>query len=277
MILSEIVRKMGYSLSSRPFLYFSCSLFLPVFNGIGCVHHRGNHRILCVDCDQISLEWISASLEAAGFEIIRATRGEYGIKLALQRKPDLILINLKLPDMDGAEVCRCLRNHPDTEWTPVIMLSDTSTESDMIKCFAVGGDDYIRRPFSIRELTARINTKLKWSSLHRREDPLIRVGPITIDIESYEAACNGEALPLTRMEFELLKTMASKPGTVLSREFLCNRVWGHTFDGRTRTVDVHIRSLRTKLKDNAGIIRTVSGEGYLLKNLKTTSTPAMSS
>ena len=220
--------------------------------------------ILCVDNEQNILDLLVFNLEASGYSINATHSGKDAIPIAIETAPSLVILDLKLPDISGFDVCKALRANPSTSTTPIIILSAVSNESDVILAFELGADDYITKPFSVRELLARVKAVLR-RSVNSSQDELIRIGPLTIDSENYEAFRNGEKMALTLKEYELLRLLASSPGKVLTRDFLLDRIWGYEFYGETRTVDVHIRHIRQKLGDDAGIIETVRGVGYKMR------------
>ena len=160
------------------------------------------------------------------------------------------------------EVCRRLKSTSTTSDIPIIMLTAKGDEVDKILGLELGADDYITKPFSVRELIARVKALLRRATPAGSGSGLIKIGSLTIDPENYEAFRNGEKLQLTLKEFELLKQLASTPGKVLTRDFLLDRIWGYEFYGETRTVDVHIRHIRQKLGDDQYMIETVRGVGY---------------
>jgi len=215
--------------------------------------------ILCVDDEKNLLDLLSFNLESAGYEVITAATGIDALNMASSAQ--LILLDLMLPDLFGLEVLKMLRANPATAGIPVIILTAADSESNTVECFENGADDYITKPFSVRELLARVKAVLR-RSLVTSTDEIIRIGPLTIDSSNYEAYRNGEKITLTLKEYELLKLLAECPGKVLTRDFLLDRIWGYEFYGETRTVDVHIRHIRMKLGEDAGMIETVRGVGY---------------
>ena len=218
-------------------------------------------HILCIDDEQNILDLLSFNLEAAGYSTLTATTGADGLAVAKQAIPSAILLDLMLPDMDGTDVCKGLKADPMTASIPIIMLTAKDSEVDKILGLELGADDYMTKPFSVRELVARVKALLRRSA-PTEDMGIIKVGPVTIDSDNYEAFRNGEKIQLTLKEFELLKLLASTPGKVLTRDYLLDRIWGYEFYGETRTVDVHIRHLRQKLGDDQYLIETVRGVGY---------------
>lgn len=210
-------------------------------------------KILCIDPNQNILDLLTFNLEASGYIVETNTTGQG----ALSTDASLILLDPQLPDISGWDLLSSI------EKTPIVILSENADEDAIVQAFELGCVDYILKPFSVRELLARVKAVLRRFDNYP-VDELIRVGSITIDSENYEAYRNNEKLQLTLKEYELLKLLAETPGRVLTRDFLLDRIWGHEFYGETRTVDVHIRHIRQKLGDDAGMIETVRGVGYKL-------------
>lgn len=221
-------------------------------------------HILCIDDEQNILALLTFNLEAAGYNTLTATTGADGLAVAKQAMPSMILLDLMLPDMNGTDVCKQLKADPMTASIPIIMLTAKDSEVDKILGLELGADDYITKPFSVRELVARVKALLRRCA-PVEDTGIIKVGPVTIDSDNYEVYRNGEKMYLTLKEFELLKLLASTPGKVLTRDYLLDRIWGYEFYGETRTVDVHIRHLRQKLGDDQHLIETVRGVGYKMK------------
>ena len=220
--------------------------------------------ILCADGDRNMLDLLARSLEASGYEPITSQCGKDALALAAGSSPALIMMELNLPDIPGLDVLKALRAEPATAATPVIIVTAVNTEVDTVLAFELGADDYITKPFGIREVMARVKAVLRRCG-RGEADEMLKVGPLIIDGENYEAFRNGEKIVLTLKEFELLHLLAGSPGKVLTRDFLLDRIWGNDYYGETRTVDVHIRHIRQKLGDDAGMIETVRGVGYKMK------------
>lgn len=213
--------------------------------------------ILCVDAQQNTLDLLSSSLSASGYNV-HTTRTGLDV---INSNADLIVLDIHLPDIDGLDLIKTLRS---ISTVPILVLTESTEETDAVLAFEYGADDFVTKPFSQRELVSRVRAILRRSNPGGPNDK-IRVGPLMIDSENYEAFRNGEKMILTLKEYELLKALASSPGRVLSRDFLLDRIWGHEYFGETRTVDVHIRHIRQKLGDDASMIETVRGVGYKLK------------
>ena len=219
--------------------------------------------ILAVDDEVHILELISFNLKAAGYHVVTALTGEEALKRCEVEKPSLVLLDIMLPGIDGLEVCRRLKGDRTTSNIPIIMLTARGDEVDKILGLELGADDYITKPFSVRELAARVKSLLRRVAPQQESEPqTLRAGDIMIDITNYEAFKGGEKLSLTLKEFELLKVLVLSRGKVLTRDFLLDRIWGYEFYGETRTVDVHIRHIRQKLGDDAHYIETIRGVGY---------------
>ena len=218
--------------------------------------------ILAVDDEVHILELISFNLKAAGYHVVTALTGEEALKRCEVEKPSLVLLDIMLPGIDGLEVCRRLKGDRTTSNIPIIMLTARGDEVDKILGLELGADDYITKPFSVRELAARVKSLLRRVAPQQESEPqTLRAGDIMIDITNYEAFKGGEKLSLTLKEFELLKVLVLSRGKVLTRDFLLDRIWGYEYYGDVRTVDVHIRHLRQKLGEEP-YIETVRGVGY---------------
>ena len=220
--------------------------------------------ILIVDDEAPIVEILKYNLTKSGYRVIVAYDGEEGYYAAINQKPDLILLDVMLPKMDGFEVLRKIR---EKQSTPVIMLTAREEEVDKILGLELGADDYITKPFSVRELTARVKANLRRNYETREEDNQrpMTFGSLTIDPSVYKVTKNGRELELTLLEFELLKFLAMQPGKIFSREVLLEKVWGYDYFGEVRTVDVTVRRLREKVEDNPGApvyIMTKRGVGY---------------
>ncbi len=222
-------------------------------------------KILIVDDEKNIVEIVKFNLEREGFKTIEAYDGEQAIKLALQENPDLIILDIMLPKVDGFTVCRKLREKIQT---PIIMLTAKAEEVDEVLGLELGADDYITKPFSPRGLMARVKANLRRTVANdnsRQSGNVLRCGDITIDLDRYEVRRGDEIIELTLREFELLKYLAMQPGQVFTRENLLENVWGYEYYGDVRTVDVTVRRLREKLEKNQSsyeYIMTKRGVGY---------------
>lgn len=223
-------------------------------------------RILIVDDEAHIRELLTFNLENEGFAVTALPDGFAALRASEQQVFDLLILDIMMPGIDGLEVCRRIKSRPATAELPVIMLTAKGEEVDKIVGLELGADDYITKPFSIRELIARVKALLRRSGPRRNgeERAVIEIADLVIDTATYEVTKGGQPLQLALKEFELLRLLAQNQGKVLTRDFLLNRIWGYDYFGETRTVDVHIRHLRRKLGQDAddGYIETVRGVGY---------------
>jgi DNA-binding response OmpR family regulator len=217
---------------------------------------------LIIEDDPDIAESLKYNLESAGFSPIIAATGEQGLKLALDthNPPMVIVLDLMLPGMNGMELCRRLRMESQTRRTPIIMLTAKTSEADRIAGLDVGADDYIAKPFSVKELLARVRAVLRRVDDEAGES--YDDGRLTIDFADVRAACDGANVKLTNKEFQLLSALAKKRDRVVTRQQLLDQVWGYSYYGDARTLDVHIRRLRQKLGACGDCIETVVGVGY---------------
>ncbi len=221
-------------------------------------------KILAVDDDDSIRELLEMQLKRNGYETLTAADGKAALEQAAQA--DLVLLDVMLPGIDGFEVCRRLKADPSTQAIPVIMLTAKAEEIDKVLGLELGADDYMVKPFSVRELLARIKAVLRRSQGSQPAvEQQLTIGPLVMDFSSYTARIGSERLMLTPKEYELLKLLVTNPGRAFMRDELLERVWGYEYYGDTRTVDVHIRHLRAKLAaipELAEAIETVRGVGY---------------
>lgn len=219
--------------------------------------------ILAIDDEKDLIELVRYNLELEGFRVRSAANGEAGLAIARADSPDLILVDLMLPGMDGLEVCRRLRSDKKTAAIPLIMLTAKSSESDRIVGLELGADDYVTKPFSPRELIARIRALLRRTTPRAEDTPSrLRRGSLIIDPERCEVTCGDRQIDLTATEFRLVHFLALNEGRVFSRGELIDQVLGRDIEVLDRTVDVHIMSLRRKLGDCGDLVETVRGFGY---------------
>jgi DNA-binding response OmpR family regulator len=221
-----------------------------------------NKPVLIIEDDTDIAENLRYNLERDGLQARVAETGEQGLAAALdaQATPALIILDLMLPGMSGTELCRRLRREPATRRTPIIMLTARVSEADRVAGLDLGADDYITKPFSVRELMARVRAVLRRvdeNTVARYEDSRLQ-----IDFAEMRVACDGNGVRLTRKEFALLTTLAKATGRISTRQQLLDHVWGYQYYGDTRTLDVHIRRLRQKLGACSEAIETVVGVGY---------------
>lgn len=221
-------------------------------------------KILIVDDEKDIVKMLSYNLKKEGYRTVDARDGEDALELVLREHPDLILLDLMLPGIDGLEVCKQLKKEPKTSRIPIIMLTAKIQETDKIVGLELGADDYVSKPFSPKELIARIKAVLRRSLEKEIPKEIVKFGDLVIDFSQISVSVGNKPVELASKEFELLKTMIKAKGRVLSRDYLLDTIWGfdHAMDIQTRTVDVHIRTLRKKLKSAAKHIITVKNYGY---------------
>ncbi len=223
------------------------------------------NKILVVDDEKPIVDILKINLEKNGYKVIVAYDGETAAEMAYSQEPDLILLDVMLPKMDGFSVCRKVR---EKLAVPIIMLTAREEEVDKVLGLELGADDYMTKPFSLRELMARVKANLRRTQIATKSDvsaEVLAFGELIIDSEKYEVKKRGEVIPLTFREFELLKFLATRKGKIFTREQLLNKVWDYEFYGDVRTVDVTIRRLREKIEDNPSLpsyIITKRGVGY---------------
>jgi DNA-binding response OmpR family regulator len=220
-----------------------------------------NPTVLIVDDEKDIRELVQYNLERAGYRVVTCRNGSEGLKRALASPPDAMVLDLLMPGMDGLTVLRSVRSEVPTAELPVLLLTARGTEMDKLLGFEYGADDYLTKPFSTRELIARVGALLRRRRGEPGEKPL-ESGGLVIDPVRHEAQFEGRSLQLTRREFGLLYHLARHPGRLFRREELLDKVWGYDYLGESRTVDVHVRRLRAKLGQGKALIQTVTGSGY---------------
>ena len=225
-------------------------------------------KVLIVDDEKAIVDILKFNLKREGYETIEAYDGLDGLNLATEEKPDLILLDVMLPSMPGFDVCKKIREKSNV---PIIMLTARTDEIDKVLGLELGADDYITKPFGIREVMARVKANLRRNTMESAETTeggdsmVLDFGSLKIDVEKFEASKDGKVLELTLREFELLKFLASQPEKIFSRETLLEKVWGYEYFGDFRTVDVTVRRLREKIEDDASepkFVMTKRGRGY---------------
>ncbi|MGE0463148.1 MAG: response regulator transcription factor [Vicinamibacterales bacterium] len=221
-------------------------------------------RALVAEDDQDIGQLLARYLQKAGFAPTVVTNGREVVPSVKRAPPDVIILDVMMPGMDGLDVCRALRADPDTAAVPIIMLTARGEESDRIVGLELGADDYITKPFSPNEVIARVRALLRRAQRAAPADQGIVYGPLNIDVERHLVKAHGEEVKLTAKEFLLLQYLMEHRGRVLSRDLLLSDVWGYSYTGGTRTVDVHIRRLREKVPFLADAIVTVKQFGYKL-------------
>ena len=237
-------------------------------------------KVLVVDDEQAIIDVLVYNLKKEGYETLEATDGVTAVNMALEQKPDLMLLDIMLPKMDGLTVCKRVKNYLNI---PILMLTAKDAEIDKIVGLELGADDYITKPFSVRELMARVKANLRKNEISNvKKEPIqeiseteadnkIKVNDLELDLDRFEVKVRGEIIDLTLREFEVLKFLASQPGQVITRETLLEKVWGYEYYGDIRTVDVTVRRIREKIeKDTSSpkILITKRGVGYYIATKK---------
>lgn len=239
-------------------------------------------KVLIVDDEQAIIDVLVYNLKKEGYETLEATDGITAVNMALEEKPDLMLLDIMLPKLDGLSVCKRVKNYLNI---PILMLTAKDAEIDKIVGLELGADDYITKPFSVRELMARVKANLRKNEMSNvQKEPIkpieeietkkensIKVNDLELDLDRFEVKVRGEIIDLTLREFEVLKFLASQPGQVITRETLLEKVWGYEYYGDIRTVDVTVRRIREKIeKDTSSpkILITKRGVGYYIATKK---------
>ena len=244
------------------------------------IKSKPKRTILIVDDEKPIVDILVYNLQKEGYDTLEARDGEEAVRIALDKKPDLILLDIMLPKMDGLAVCKRIRHSLNI---PILMLSAKDEEIDKILGLELGADDYVTKPFSVRELMARVKAnlrKLDVAAENAAEQPKkkqedntnkLEVGDLALDLDKFEVKVRGEVIDLTLREFEVLKYLAKQPGQVITREILLEKVWGYEYYGDIRTVDVTVRIIREKIEldtSNPKILLTKIGVGYYLSTNK---------
>ena len=240
-------------------------------------------KILIVDDEKPIVDILVYNLKKEGYNTLEANDGEEAVRLVIEKKPDLVLLDIMLPKMDGLTVCKRIRHNYNI---PIIMLSAKDEEIDKILGLELGADDYITKPFSVREVVARVKANLRKSETHydslksshdsdshkeTKKLNTIKIGDLTLDLEKYEVNVNGTIVNLTLREFEVLKYLAQQQGQVVTRESLLEQVWGYEYYGDIRTVDVTVRRIRERIEkdtSNPKYLITKRGIGYYIPNFE---------
>lgn len=219
--------------------------------------------VLIIEDERNIVELVKYNLEAAGFRVLTAARGDTGLETARKQKPDLIVLDLMLPEIDGLEICKILKRNDPTANIPILMLTAKSQETDKIVGLELGADDYVTKPFSPKELVARVKAILR-RGREQAAEKILKAGTLEIDTARHVVTLKGKSVELTSKEYDLLKALLESKGRVLTRDFLLNQVWGYdnAINIETRTVDMHVGQLRKKLKSEAECIVTVKNVGY---------------
>ncbi len=239
-------------------------------------------RVLVVDDEQAIIDVLVYNLKKEGYETLEANDGLTAVNIALEEKPDLMLLDIMLPKLDGLSVCKRVKNHLNI---PILMLTAKDAEIDKIVGLELGADDYITKPFSVRELMARVKANLRKNEISNiskeiitdiketetKNENIIEVNNLELDLDRFEVKVRGEIIDLTLREFEVLKFLAMQPGQVVTRETLLEKVWGYEYYGDIRTVDVTVRRIREKIEkdtSNPKILITKRGVGYYIATKK---------
>jgi two-component system, OmpR family, alkaline phosphatase synthesis response regulator PhoP len=218
--------------------------------------------ILVVEDDPDVADMLHAYFQAQGYDVITVHWGADALKVSRERRPDLVILDIRLPDIDGYQVAARLRSNRRTEDVPILFLTEKRTRDDRLRGLELGADDYVTKPFSPRELTARIKALLRRSAGIRQPAAIIRSGSLSVDTASHEVRCGGKTVDLTATEYRLLYFLASHPGYVYSRSAIMDGALGKDINVLERTIDVHIMSLRRKLGKCGQWIETIRGFGY---------------
>ena len=222
----------------------------------------GKKLILAVDDEKDILKLLQYNLEREGYQVLCAKTGEEGLETVRSKRPDLVILDIMMPGIDGLEVCKILRANKDTKNIPILMLTAKSSEVDQILGLELGASDYISKPFSVKVLLARVKNVFRQQEIPKEEAPVIRAGELVIDKDRHTFSIKGKAVGLTKLEFKMLGFLMANRGKVYSRDQLLNGVWDGEAFVVDRTVDVHVRSIRQKLGKYRDCIETVRGSGY---------------
>jgi DNA-binding response OmpR family regulator len=228
---------------------------------------RGQKRVLVVDDEKDLVDLITYNLQRNGYDVLAAYNGNEALELAQREQPDLVILDLMLPGLDGTEVARRLKSDSRTAGIPIIMLTAKSEETDVVVGLTLGADDYVTKPFSVKILLARLNTVLRRAEPQPPTDEggLLRAGPLVIDPSKHEVTVGGELIKLTLTEFKLLSALVSARGRVLTRDQLMDKAMGADVFVTDRAIDVHVTAIRKKLGDASWLVHTVRGVGYRLQ------------
>ncbi len=222
-------------------------------------------KAIIIEDERDLAELLAFNLEKEGWQTVIALDGRSGLEKVTSELPDLVILDLMLPEMGGIEVCRLLRRQEKTAAIPIIMVTAKGEEIDRVVGFEMGADDYLVKPFSTRELLLRIKAILRRSSAPPQQEKILVRGVLAIDPDRHRVTVRGEEVTLTSTEFKLLQTLAERTGRMQGRELLLRDVWGYNSSADTRTVDTHITRLRGKLGEAGEMIRTVRGFGYKME------------
>lgn len=219
--------------------------------------------IYVVEDDKSIQEIETFALQNIGYQVEGFATAEQFYSALNRQLPDLVLLDVMLPDEDGLSIVKKLRTREDTALIPIIMVTAKTSEIDKVKGLDMGADDYMTKPFGVMELISRVKAMLRRSAKPEEKEKILRLGNIILDREKHAVTVNGENCELTYKEYELLKLLMSNAGIVTPREVILDRIWGIDFEGESRTLDMHIKTLRQKLKEEGGLIKTVRNVGYI--------------
>ena len=222
-------------------------------------------RVLVIEDDKSIRNFFRTVLEANNYDVLIATTGAEGYSMVTSQCPDVVILDLGLPDMDGMTILKNVR-----QWSsmPVLVVSARTHEKDKVAALDAGADDYITKPFGVMELISRVKAMLRRSQKSQEKDKVLKLGNIVLDREKHSVTVGKEPVELTYKEYELLKLLMTNPGIVTTRELILDRVWGIDFEGESRTLDMHIKTLRQKLKEEGSLIKTVRNVGYIMNGEK---------
>lgn len=220
--------------------------------------------IYVVEDDKSIQEIETFALQNVGYQVEGFASAENFYAALNQKLPDLVLLDVMLPDEDGLSIVKKLRAREDTEFVPIIMVTAKTSEIDKVKGLDIGADDYMTKPFGVMELISRVKAMLRRSAKPEEKEKILYLGNIVLDREKHAVTVNGEVCELTYKEYELLKLLMTNAGIVTTREVILDRIWGIDFEGESRTLDMHIKTLRQKLKEEGSLIKTVRNVGYIV-------------
>ena len=224
------------------------------------------HKVFIVEDEPDLRDTLKYNLENEGFSVEAFSNGEDFLSSVDKNKPNLVILDLMLPGLSGLDVCRKLRSNDNYDGIGIVMLTAKSEEIDRIVGFELGADDYVTKPFSVRELILRVKVLLKKRTDDGANEEIIEFGPILMNLEAHEVSIDGKIVNLTALEFKLLKHLLKRKGRVQTRDQLLGDVWGYSSEVTTRTVDTHIKRLREKLGEPGDLIQTIRGVGYRFNN-----------
>ena len=226
---------------------------------------NNKYKILIVEDEANIRSFIKANLETSDYQVLCAETCALGMMMYASHRPDLIVLDLGLPDRDGMSLIQEVRK---ADTVPIIVLSARSNERDKVEALDLGANDYITKPFGVMELISRVKAMLRRSQKSQEKDKVLKLGNIVLDREKHSVTVGKEPVELTYKEYELLKLLMTNAGIVTTRELILDRVWGIDFEGESRTLDMHIKTLRQKLKEEGSLIKTVRNVGYIMNGEK---------